>query len=46
MESGTLSEKQERKEYEYPGDPVDPWAIFNKRGYRSDLKMPATPELG
>jgi hypothetical protein len=35
----------ERKEYEFPGDPVDPWKTFEKLGLQPELGMPATSEL-
>jgi hypothetical protein len=35
----------ERKEYEFPGDPVDPWAYFEKQGLHSSVKLPQKPEL-
>jgi hypothetical protein len=30
-----------RKEYEFPGDPVDPWALFETLGLKSPLPIPA-----
>jgi hypothetical protein len=35
----------ERKEYEFPGDPVDPWAFFEKAGLHSSVKLPQKPDL-
>jgi hypothetical protein len=32
---------QKRKEYEFPGDPADPWALFQKKGFVSSLTRPA-----
>jgi hypothetical protein len=35
-----------RSEYEYTGGITDPWAYFEKNGYKTDLVMPVTPNLG
>lgn len=35
----------ERKHYEFPGDPVDPWSYFEKNGLKTELKRPQIPEL-
>ncbi len=36
----------ERKEYEFPGDPVDPWAIFAQAGLKNAaVAQPAEPRL-
>ncbi|MFL5812189.1 MAG: hypothetical protein ACJ763_01315 [Bdellovibrionia bacterium] len=36
---------QARKGYEFPGDPVDPWALFEKRGFKPEVSRPSTPVL-
>jgi hypothetical protein len=36
---------QERKEYEYPGDPVDPWKLLEQRGLKPSLERPPAPLL-
>jgi hypothetical protein len=36
---------QARKGYEFPGDPVDPWALFEKRGFKPGVSRPSTPVL-
>jgi hypothetical protein len=36
---------QERKAYEFAGDPVDPWKRFAEQGLKSPLAMGARPEL-
>lgn len=36
---------QERKEYEFRGDPVDPWKVFEKLGLKSPQAMQAKAEL-
>lgn len=36
---------QDRKEYEFPGDPIDPWARFEGKGFRTALSRPADPAL-
>jgi hypothetical protein len=36
---------QARKGYEFPGDPVDPWALFEKRGFKPTVSRPSTPVL-
>jgi hypothetical protein len=34
-----------RKEYEFEGDPVDPWKRFEEMGLKSPLSKPAAPSL-
>jgi hypothetical protein len=34
-----------RKEYEFAGDPVDPWAGFEAAGFKTELKPGEKPEL-
>ena len=36
---------QERKEYEFAGDPMDPWKYFDTLGLKSLLAMPAKQQL-
>lgn len=36
---------QERKEYEFAGDPMDPWKYFETLGLKSLLAMPAKQQL-
>lgn len=36
---------QERKEYEFKGDPMDPWIVFEKEGLKTALPRPARPDL-
>jgi hypothetical protein len=36
---------QERKEYEFPGDPIDPWPELEKAGFKPLLARPAGVEL-
>jgi len=36
---------QERKEYEFPGAPVDPWKLFEKKGFVSSVRHPPTSNL-
>lgn len=37
--------KGERKEYEFPGVPVDPWFYLEKQGFRSSLPLPKEARL-
>ena len=39
------SKTQERKEYEFPGQPSDPWARLEGKGFRTALKRPSEPML-
>ncbi len=36
---------QERPEYEFPGQPIDPWDYFEKHGLKPDLPRPPSPSL-
>jgi hypothetical protein len=36
---------QERKEYEFPGDPVDPWKYFEALGLKSAVTIPPKGDL-
>lgn len=36
---------QERKEYEFPGDPVDPWKRFEAAGFKTGLAIPRKLKL-
>ena len=36
---------QERKEYEFPGVPIDPWKFLEKAGFISSALLPAEPQL-
>jgi hypothetical protein len=36
---------QERTEYEFPGDPVDPWKFLESRGFWSPIERPTKPAL-
>ena len=38
-------QSESRKEYEFAGDPVDPWQVFEKAGLKSPLPRPAKMEL-
>ncbi len=42
---GRYLKTQARKAYEFPGDPIDPWKLFEARGFRSATVRPATPTL-
>jgi hypothetical protein len=35
----------DRKEYEFPGDPVEPWAYLEKQGLHSTVKRPEAADL-
>ena len=37
---------QARKEYEFAGDPVDPWKVIEKIGLKSTLSRSENPQLG
>jgi hypothetical protein len=41
----SYEKNNERKEYEFPGDPIDPWTQFEKRGYLSSNSRPTSPTL-
>jgi hypothetical protein len=32
---------QLRKGYEFPGDPIDPWKLFEQRGFKSSVNRPS-----
>jgi hypothetical protein len=36
---------QVRKAYEIPGDPVDPWKLFEEKGFKPNVARPQTPTL-
>ena len=36
---------QERKEYEFPGAITEPWSYFERRGFKTELKIPAEAHL-
>ena len=36
------AETQKRREYEFPGDPVDPWKVFDDAGLKNPLSRPST----
>jgi hypothetical protein len=36
---------QERKEYEFPGNPVDPWSFLEKKGFLSTSLKPSLPSF-
>jgi hypothetical protein len=36
------AETQKRREYEFPGDPIDPWKVFDEAGLKSPLARPST----
>lgn len=36
---------ERRGEYEFPGNPVDPWALLRKEGFASKLSLPGMPSL-
>ena len=38
-------ETQKRGEYEFPGDPVDPWKVFDEAGLKSPLQRPLAGTL-
>ncbi len=39
---GRYFKTQERKEFEFPGDPVDPWKYFEQQGLKSAVVMPTS----
>lgn len=40
---GHYEKTKERKEYEFPGDPIDPWSHFEKIGLVAKSQRPPTP---
>jgi hypothetical protein len=42
---GRYLKTQARKAYEIPGDPVDPWKLFEERGFKISASRPEAPVI-